>query len=169
MLLDTVASTTYSSPGGSLADRYGRPIKEDSVAESTDKAITIVGPFGHNPNPVEVSQLFGSQYPCTGGRKCRSRKNNDHWTEDEMVELVDGVSKKGIGKWSKVKGDYFSTSIRTAVHLKDKWRNLVRACKAKTTSKRKVNIQKATELIVRRFRRRILAIEAKRLGIKKRK
>jgi hypothetical protein len=48
----------------------------------------------------------------------RSRKNNDHWKEDEMIELVDGVSRKGIGRWSKVKGDYFSTSIRTAVHLK---------------------------------------------------
>ncbi|RLN18215.1 hypothetical protein C2845_PM02G14100 [Panicum miliaceum] len=64
-------------------------------------------------------------------------KDNDHWTEDEMIELVDGVSRKGIGRWSKVKGDYFSTSIRTAVHLKDKWRNLVRACKAKNTSKKK--------------------------------
>jgi hypothetical protein len=35
-----------------------------------------------------------------------------------MIELVEAVSKKGIGKWSRVKGDYFSTSIRTAVHLK---------------------------------------------------
>ncbi|CAL4942091.1 unnamed protein product [Urochloa decumbens] len=117
---------------------------------------------------LEVRQLFGSQYPCTrGGGKCRSRKNNDHWTEDEMIELLDGVSRKGIGRWSKVKGDYFSTSIRTAVHLKDKWRNLVRACKkAKNASKKKVNVQKATEVVVRRFRHRILALEAKHLGQK---
>lgn len=68
---------------------------------------------------VEVRQSFGSQYPCTKGRgKCRSRKNNDHWTEDEMIDLVNGVSKKGIGQWRKLKGDYFSGSIRTAVHLK---------------------------------------------------
>ncbi|PUZ38881.1 hypothetical protein GQ55_9G231600 [Panicum hallii var. hallii] len=97
----------------------------------------------------------------------RSRKNNDHWKEDEMIELVDGVSRKGIGRWSKVKGDYFSTSIRTAVHLKDKWRILVRACKAKNTSKRKVNVQKATEVIVQRFRHRILALEAMHHGEKK--
>ena len=68
---------------------------------------------------VEVGELFGSQYPCTsGGGKGRSRKTNDHWTEGEMIDLVNGVSRKGIGRWSKIKGDYFSTSIRTAVHLK---------------------------------------------------
>ncbi|RLN39366.1 hypothetical protein C2845_PM01G41560 [Panicum miliaceum] len=129
-----------------------------------------------SPWRVEVRQLFGSQYPCTSGGgnwKGRSRKNNDHWAEDEMIELVDGVSRKGIGRWSKVKGDYFSTSIRTAVHLKDKWRNLVRACKAKSTSKKKffhplqVNVQKATEVIVKRFRHRILALGAMHLGERK--
>jgi len=68
---------------------------------------------------VEIGRLFGSRYPCTSGtREYRTRKNNDHWTEDEVIELVDGVSKEGIGKWSKLKGIYFSTSIRTPVHLK---------------------------------------------------
>jgi hypothetical protein len=44
---------------------------------------------------VEVGKLFGSHYPCTsGGGKCKRRKNNDHWTEDEMIELVEAVSKK---------------------------------------------------------------------------
>ncbi|WVZ59124.1 hypothetical protein U9M48_009317, partial [Paspalum notatum var. saurae] len=106
---------------------------------------------------VEVPvELLGRQYTCKSkGGKCTSRKNNDHWTEDEMEELLDGVSKKGIGKWSKVKECYFSLSIRTVVHLKDKWRNLMRACKAKKTYKKKVNIQKATEYIVRKFRHRI--------------
>jgi len=67
---------------------------------------------------VEVRRIFGSQYPCTSGAgKCR-RKNNYHLTKDEIMELVDGVEKEGIGKWSKVKGKYFSTSIRTPAHLK---------------------------------------------------
>ncbi|CAN6305029.1 unnamed protein product [Urochloa humidicola] len=117
---------------------------------------------------VEVRHLFGPQYPCTSGDgEFRSRKNNDRWTEDDMVKLVYSVSKNGIRNWSKMKGDCFSTSIRTAVHLKDKWRNLVKACKVKNTTKKKVNVQKATELIVRRFRHRILAIEARHLGNKK--
>jgi hypothetical protein len=68
---------------------------------------------------VEIGRLFDLQYPCTSGTgKCRTRKNNDHWTKDELRELVDGVSKEGIGKWSKLKGIYFSKSIRTPVHLK---------------------------------------------------
>ncbi|CAL4942081.1 unnamed protein product [Urochloa decumbens] len=117
---------------------------------------------------VEARQLFGSQYSCTSGdRTRRSRKNNARWTEDEMVKLVHSVSKKGIGKWGKMKDDYFSASIRTAVHLKDKWRNLVRACKAKNTTKKKVKVQKATEFVVRRFRHRILAIEAKHILVTK--
>ena len=80
---------------------------------------------------AQTGKLFGSQFPCTSaGAKYRSRKNNDHWTEDEMIELVVGVSKRGIGKWSRVKDDYFSTSVRTATHLKvqyylDYWRQHV--------------------------------------------
>ncbi|KAF8722950.1 hypothetical protein HU200_022090 [Digitaria exilis] len=117
---------------------------------------------GRSSWSLEVTrQSFGSQYPCTKGRGKYSRKNNDHWTEEEMTELVDGVSKKGIAQWRKVKADYFSESIRTAVHLKDKWRNLVRACKAKNTTKKEANVQKATEVIVNRLGHRILALEAK--------
>ncbi|TVU30540.1 hypothetical protein EJB05_22170, partial [Eragrostis curvula] len=87
---------------------------------------------------VEVSHLFGVRNTTlmTGREKC-SRKNNDHWTEEEMTELVQGVSKQGVGKWSQLKRYYFSTSIRTAMHLKDKWRNLVRACR-RNSSKKKV-------------------------------
>jgi hypothetical protein len=35
-----------------------------------------------------------------------------------MVKLVYGVSKKGPGNWRKTKDKYFSTSIRTVVHIK---------------------------------------------------
>ncbi|CAL4933854.1 unnamed protein product [Urochloa decumbens] len=134
--------------------------------------------FDHNTHQVQVGKLFGSQYPYTSeGGTFRSRKDNDHWTEDEMVELIDGVSKKGVGKWNRVKDDHFSMSIHTSIHLKDKWRNLVRACmakntskknrKAKNTSEKKVNAQKATKFIVKRFGDRILAIQAKHLAQKR--
>ncbi|KAK3153823.1 hypothetical protein QOZ80_2BG0181740 [Eleusine coracana subsp. coracana] len=89
---------------------------------------------------VEINHLFGVQNTIkTGGEKYRSRKNNSHWTEEEMTELVIGVSEKG-----------------------DKWRNLVKACRTKVGSKKKVNkLQKATELIVQRFKRQILDIAKK--------
>ncbi|VAI93178.1 unnamed protein product [Triticum turgidum subsp. durum] len=61
------------------------------------------------------------------GQKHGSRRNNDHWTSEEVKELVDGVSVYGVGPWTKLKNERFQISIRTAVHLKDKWRNLVKA------------------------------------------
>uniref|UniRef100_N1QS63 Uncharacterized protein n=1 Tax=Aegilops tauschii TaxID=37682 RepID=N1QS63_AEGTA len=61
------------------------------------------------------------------GQKHGSRRNNDHWTSEEVKELVDGVSVYGVGPWTKLKNERFPISIRTAVHLKDKWRNLVKA------------------------------------------
>jgi hypothetical protein len=68
------------------------------------------GLFAHN---------FGSQEPSTsGGRKHKGRKNNDHWTEDEVRQLVKGVSFYGVGKWGYVKRKYFQASIRTTYHLK---------------------------------------------------
>ncbi|BAH94906.1 Os10g0443800, partial [Oryza sativa Japonica Group] len=90
--------------------------------------------------------LLSSQKPLRFGtttiRRHHLRKNNEHWTFKEITELVKGVSKHGVGSWTKLKRDFFSTSIRTAVHLKDKWRNLLKACGIKFTSKRKVKVQK---------------------------
>ncbi|XBI75596.1 hypothetical protein VPH35_068952 [Triticum aestivum] len=61
------------------------------------------------------------------GQKHGSRRNNDHWTSEEVKELVDGVSVHGVGPSTKLKNERFPISVRTAVHLKDKWRNLVKA------------------------------------------
>ncbi|KAL4589290.1 hypothetical protein LXL04_002196 [Taraxacum kok-saghyz] len=56
------------------------------------------------------------------------RKHHRPWTLSEVVKLVEGVSRYGAGRWSEIKRIAFSTcSHRTAVDLKDKWRNLLRA------------------------------------------
>ncbi|XP_037458248.1 uncharacterized protein LOC119329332 isoform X2 [Triticum dicoccoides] len=52
------------------------------------------------------------------GQKHGCRRNNDHWTSEEVKELVDGVSVHGVGPWTKLKNERFSISVRTAVHLK---------------------------------------------------
>ncbi|KAG2548787.1 uncharacterized protein LOC120648608 [Panicum virgatum] len=62
-----------------------------------------------------------------GNREYITRKNNSRWTAKEVELLVQGVSKFGVGRWTELKKKYFKTSIRTSVHLKDKWRNLLRA------------------------------------------
>ncbi|VAH03895.1 unnamed protein product [Triticum turgidum subsp. durum] len=59
--------------------------------------------------------------------KCGHRKNNDHWTYEEMKKLVDALYISGVGNWTKLKHENFSTSVRTAMNLKDKWRNLKKA------------------------------------------
>ncbi|XP_044425113.1 uncharacterized protein [Triticum aestivum] len=62
--------------------------------------------------------------PC---QKRGHRRNNDHWTSEEVKELVDGISAYGASQWAKLKNERFRISARTAEHLKDKWRNLVKA------------------------------------------
>ncbi|KAL6640999.1 hypothetical protein ACP70R_019180 [Stipagrostis hirtigluma subsp. patula] len=66
-----------------------------------------------------------------------TRKNNEQWTYEEVSNLVEGISKYGVGNWTKVKRDYFETSVREAPHLKDKWTNLLRACGLQVGSKKK--------------------------------
>ncbi|RCV42720.1 hypothetical protein SEVIR_9G238700v4 [Setaria viridis] len=82
--------------------------------------------------------LFFGGIPLRRAGKYITRKNNSHWTAKEVKLLVHGVSKFGVGRWSKLKKKYFKTSVRTAVNLKDKWRNLLRAYQK--------NIQKYTLL-----------------------
>lgn len=50
-----------------------------------------------------------------GGR----RKHHILWTVSEVKKLIDGVSQYGVGRWSHIKKDLFSSSPhRTAVDLK---------------------------------------------------
>ncbi|KAL3839674.1 hypothetical protein ACJIZ3_024265 [Penstemon smallii] len=56
------------------------------------------------------------------------RKHHRLWTIAEVRKLVDGVSQYGVGRWSRIKKLFFSSSAhRTSVDLKDKWRNLLKA------------------------------------------
>ncbi|GAA0139111.1 hypothetical protein LIER_00725 [Lithospermum erythrorhizon] len=56
------------------------------------------------------------------------RKHHRPWALNEVVKLVEGVAKYGVGRWSEIKRVAFASSpYRTSVDLKDKWRNLLRA------------------------------------------
>uniref|UniRef100_A0A0E0EYD2 Myb-like domain-containing protein n=1 Tax=Oryza meridionalis TaxID=40149 RepID=A0A0E0EYD2_9ORYZ len=73
-------------------------------------------PFSLEPLRLETTSIRRH----TSGRRHHLRKNNEHWTLKEINELVKGVSKHGVGSWTKLKRDFFSTSIRTVVQLKVK-------------------------------------------------
>lgn len=62
---------------------------------------------------------------ATGGMR---RKHHRIWTLNEVVKLVEGVARYGVGRWSEIKRVFFASHPhRTSVDLKDKWRNLLRA------------------------------------------
>ncbi|KAL6878164.1 hypothetical protein ACP4OV_012334 [Aristida adscensionis] len=75
-----------------------------------------------------------------------ARTNNKHWTSQEESKLVEGVSKHGAGRWTGVWIDYFQTSNRTPVNLKDKWVNLVKACKGSVRNPRPTTAQTIASL-----------------------
>uniref|UniRef100_A0A1J3JB67 Telomere repeat-binding protein 6 n=8 Tax=Noccaea caerulescens TaxID=107243 RepID=A0A1J3JB67_NOCCA len=65
------------------------------------------------------------------------RKHHRAWTLSEVTTLVEGVSTYGVGKWSVIKRVSCSLyAHRSTVDLKDKWRNLLKASFAQTSSNR---------------------------------
>ncbi|KAK4607088.1 hypothetical protein RGQ29_001064 [Quercus rubra] len=67
------------------------------------------------------------------------RKHHISWTSSEVMKLIEGVTRCGVGRWAEIKRLMFSSSSRrTPVDLKDKWRNLLRASYAQLQCKRKV-------------------------------
>ncbi|KAG0451924.1 hypothetical protein HPP92_025935 [Vanilla planifolia] len=80
------------------------------------------------------------------------RKHHKQWTTSEIVKLVDGVSCYGVGRWTEIKRLLFSTSThRTTVDLKDKWRNLLKSCIAYCKTKNLKNAP-VPQYIMRRVR-----------------
>ncbi|KAA8544089.1 hypothetical protein F0562_021734 [Nyssa sinensis] len=73
-------------------------------------------------------------------QKCKSRrKHHIFWSLSEVIKLVEGVSKHGVGRWTEIKKLLFPSSAnRTSVDLKDKWRNLLRASCPRSQSNREV-------------------------------
>ncbi|ESQ35053.1 hypothetical protein EUTSA_v10007199mg [Eutrema salsugineum] len=87
----------------------------------------------HNTNRVDLPIM----------QSAIRRKHHRAWTLSEVIKLVEGVSRYGVGKWSEIKRLSFSSyAYRTSVDLKDKWRNLLRASFAQTPSKRMGSLKK---------------------------
>lgn len=60
----------------------------------------------------------------SSNRRC---KHHNPWTLEETLTLIRGVEDCGGGKWADIKKrKYKSIENRSAVDLKDKWRNLMR-------------------------------------------
>ena len=84
----------------------------------------------------------------TGGTTSNGKKKHNPWSVEETVALINGVNQTGIGKWADIKrlddpGISDVLANRSAVDLKDKWRNLTRVAKLpKATLKAKLAKEK---------------------------
>uniref|UniRef100_A0A1D1ZP96 Uncharacterized protein n=1 Tax=Auxenochlorella protothecoides TaxID=3075 RepID=A0A1D1ZP96_AUXPR len=77
--------------------------------------------------------LDGSGGSARGGAGGAKKKHNP-WSAEETRALVEGVRGVGAGKWAEIKRTASSAvvsllSTRSAVDLKDKWRNLTRVAR----------------------------------------
>lgn len=99
--------------------RKGRSTKSASTSGNDSDVL---------PSTPESEDDHESQ-PTRRSEKGRPhRKHHKLWTLSEVMKLIDGVSKYGVGKWTEIKKLLFpSSAYRTSVDLKDKWRNLLRA------------------------------------------
>ncbi|KAG4959552.1 hypothetical protein JHK87_036185 [Glycine soja] len=86
-------------------------------------------------------ELFPSESEdeCSTSKRSRRKDRRKHqkmWTLPEVLKLVEGISEYGVGRWTDIKRFLFSSSsYRTPIDLRDKWRNLLRASSAQKTSR----------------------------------
>nr|QSD99718.1 MYB family transcription factor [Melilotus albus] len=80
-----------------------------------------------------------SEDECLESKRGRSkdrRKNQRMWTTAEVMKLIDGISEYGVGRWTDIQRILFSSEgYRTPTDVRDKWRNLLRACSAQKFNK----------------------------------
>ncbi|CAN1775858.1 Telomere repeat-binding protein 6 [Linum perenne] len=111
-----------------------------AVLQTLDESLPRRVPRKRQPVFVDLKpdDLYTSSESEDDDRKNKtlaSKKTNDRrkhhvmWTATEVSKLVEGVTQYGIGRWTDIKKLHFSSSNhRTPIDLRDKWRNLVRAC-----------------------------------------
>ncbi|CAL5070985.1 unnamed protein product [Urochloa decumbens] len=81
-----------------------------------------------SPSQTEKQPLHGKDDQFKDGQHAdqkKARRKARKWSEGEEIALKSGVQRCGVGKWKQVLlGNPQAFHDRTAVDLKDKWRNL---------------------------------------------
>lgn len=145
---------TQPSPlasAGSRVSKKRRPPSPQEDEEEGDQVCLEKKQMMVTASGRRVSQLLlaerGRQWaePPTPKNKNRC-KNHKPWTIEETTALVWGVEKMGGGKWAEIKKlDCPQTEClqrRTAVDLKDKWRNLQNAIERVACDKKKGDLSR---------------------------
>ncbi|CAH9072324.1 unnamed protein product, partial [Cuscuta epithymum] len=104
-------------------DRYSN-VSGNSLFESEEDDDTYS--VGESAEATDESE--NKQKKTTRINIKQKRRNHNFWSITEVTNLVEGVSKFGVGKWVDIKRFFFHASPhRSPSDLKDKWRNLMRA------------------------------------------
>ncbi|XBJ16240.1 hypothetical protein VPH35_007918 [Triticum aestivum] len=94
------------------------------------------------PRPSQVEEYFSYVYGDDDMEINKfAQEPEDGQCHQQYLGEAD-IRRYGEGRWTKVKRHYFSSSVREPTHLKDKWRNVRRACGVPCGSKRKEKAQK---------------------------
>ncbi|KAK1357425.1 hypothetical protein POM88_050681 [Heracleum sosnowskyi] len=148
VLIHSLGKKTYE--GASTALLSALPLNEQSSMEKGNESKDSADSVSPNSDVDFDMELYSveSQETSSEGSfvsEAKTHKNNSSkrqrhlpWSLEEVLQLVDGVSEHGVGKWTEIKRMCFSSSPhRSAVDLKDKWRNLLRAsCRHFESNKR---------------------------------
>ncbi|XP_012064768.1 uncharacterized protein LOC105628060 isoform X2 [Jatropha curcas] len=128
-----------------LSVQIGHLTKSTSLVDDfdncNDEEVSVSNEDFDKETSSADSQDNISKSECVKRRRGLRKKRQRHqrWTTCEVMKLIEGVSKFGVGKWTHIKKSLFSSSShRTSVNLKDKWRNLLKASSNETQKRRKV-------------------------------
>ena len=98
-------------------------LNSDSISEDKTEA------FDPDYEFSTMTPSYSSRSLDTHGNP---KKKHNPWTALETVSLINGVEELGVGKWADIKRAPEFEQVfewRSAVDLKDKWRNLTRLAK----------------------------------------
>ena len=125
-------SVDRTTPAASRGGR-GRAIEDRRFGVYDSRRYRVEGgPAPPNPTDDEAEdppaiRAIAIDDGSSPAKRPRRRGHHVPWTVQETEALVEGVERCGVGKWEVIKrlGLGFADQ-RTAVDLKDKWRNLVK-------------------------------------------
>ncbi|CAM9455845.1 unnamed protein product [Pylaiella littoralis] len=119
------AQTTARSSERSLTRRESRGEQVDfDDSQSVDEPQDARPTLRHRSTPEKAAALRPPAR-TVNPKKCKPRARHP-WTEEEVKHLNAAVMALGKGNWTLALAQYKFQDCRTAVDLKDKWRNLMK-------------------------------------------
>lgn len=126
----TIPAARFSGRYAPLPAIYSSPLPE-SAPSSYGSAST--GIYASSPplrRALNANSVTAIKGVSGGGRTIKMSGRRDSYTRftaEEEAMLLDGVRVFGVGNWKKILNSYTFHWKRTAVDLKDKYRNIMRA------------------------------------------